>query len=106
MGEAKGRMQSQAFFLKICIADQKRDQHLINTPIYNHHQTINGGEMMQETVLNDQQIKDCDESSWDFSDLKALFINCTLKKTPGLSHTEGLIRISRAIMERTGLLSR
>ncbi len=62
--------------------------------------------MMQETVLNDQQIKDCDESSWDFSDLKALFINCTLKKTPGLSHTEGLIRISRAIMERTGLLSR
>ena len=56
--------------------------------------------MMQETILNEQQIKDCDESRWDFSGLKALFINCTLKKTPELSHTEGLIRVSQAIMEK------
>ncbi len=56
--------------------------------------------MMDETLLNKQQIKDCEESRWDFSDLKALFINCTLKKTPDLSHTEGLIRISQAILEK------
>ena len=40
---------------------------------------------------------------WDFSDLRALFLNCTLKRSPELSHTEGLIRISRAIMEKNGV---
>ncbi|WP_444925038.1 flavodoxin family protein [Microbulbifer sp. DLAB2-AF] len=50
--------------------------------------------------LNKQQIKDCESSHWDFSDLKALFLNCTLKPTPELSHTDGLINISREIMER------
>ena len=39
----------------------------------------------------------------DFSDLRALFINCTLKRSPEISHTEGLIRISSAIMERHGV---
>ncbi|WP_226646436.1 flavodoxin family protein [Microbulbifer variabilis] len=53
--------------------------------------------------LNKQQIKDCESSHWDFSDLKALFLNCTLKPTPELSHTDGLIDISRAIMERNGV---
>ena len=50
-------------------------------------------------VLNEQQEAMCSDSRWDFSDLKALFLNCTLKKSPELSHTEGLIRISRAILE-------
>ncbi len=55
---------------------------------------------MQEKVLNQKQIELCENNQWDFSDLKALFINCTLKKSPELSHTEGLIRISQAIMEK------
>lgn len=42
-------------------------------------------------------------SRWDFSGLDALFLNCTLKRSPELSHTEGLIRISRAIMENNGV---
>ena len=50
--------------------------------------------------LSDKQIAMCDSSRWDFSDLRALFFNCTLKRSPELSHTEGLINISRAIMER------
>src|SRR5689334_18504360 len=41
--------------------------------------------------------------TWDFSELKALFINCTLKKSPGVSNTEGLVKISRHIMERHGV---
>ena len=53
--------------------------------------------------LNERQEKLCTESTWDFSGLRALFLNCTLKKSPELSHTEGLIRISRAIMERNGV---
>lgn len=39
----------------------------------------------------------------DFSGLKALFINCTLKKSPRKSHTEGLVEISRKIMEKNGV---
>jgi len=54
-------------------------------------------------MLNEQQEKWCSESQWDFSDLKALFLNCTLKKSPELSHTDGLIRISRAIMEKNNV---
>ena len=54
-------------------------------------------------MLNEQQEKWCAESRWDFSDLKALFLNCTLKKSPEPSHTEGLIRISWAIMEKNGV---
>lgn len=43
------------------------------------------------------------EQEWDFSSLKALFFNCTLKKGPEKSNTEGLIDISRAIMEKHGV---
>ena len=32
------------------------------------------------------------ESKWDFSDLRALFINCTLKRSPEVSNTRGLAR--------------
>lgn len=39
----------------------------------------------------------------DFSDLKALFINCTLTKSPGKSHTELLVNISREIMGKQGV---
>jgi multimeric flavodoxin WrbA len=42
-------------------------------------------------------------SRWDFSSLNALFLNCTLKRSPELSHTEGLVRISRQIMEKNGV---
>ncbi len=53
--------------------------------------------------LNEKQIKMCEENKTDFSDLKALFLNCTLKKSPELSHTQGLIDISKAIMEKNGI---
>jgi len=51
-------------------------------------------------ALSDKQIEMCGSSRWDFSDLRALFLNCTLKKTPEVSHTQGLIDIARAIMEK------
>ncbi len=53
--------------------------------------------------LNDKQVKMCEESKTDFSDLNALFLNCTLKKSPEKSHTQGLIDISKAIMEKKGI---
>jgi multimeric flavodoxin WrbA len=53
--------------------------------------------------LSPRQQQLCDDSSWDFSDLKALFLNCTLKRSPELSHTEALLEMSRTIMDRTGV---
>ncbi len=40
-----------------------------------------------------------ENNPYDFSNLNAIFLNCTLKKSPELSHTEGLIERSKAIME-------
>ena len=54
-------------------------------------------------MLNELQEQMCAESRWDFSDLSALFLNCTLKRSPEMSHTDGLIRIARAIMEKNGV---
>lgn len=40
---------------------------------------------------------------YDFTGLKALFINCTLTKSPGKSHTQLLVDASRKIMEKHGV---
>ncbi len=53
--------------------------------------------------LTERQLRMCEASQWDFSDLRALFLNCTLKRSPELSHTEGLINISKAILEKNGV---
>lgn len=53
--------------------------------------------------LSKKQLDHCENSKWDYSDLKAVFLNCTLKHSPELSHTEGLINISKAIMEMNGV---
>ncbi|MBZ0268885.1 NAD(P)H-dependent oxidoreductase, partial [bacterium] len=53
--------------------------------------------------LNERQLAACRDSRWDFSDLRALFLNCTLKRSPEPSHTQGLIDISRAILEKNGV---
>jgi len=53
--------------------------------------------------LTDKQEQLCAESRWDFSDLRAVYINCTLKRSPGQSHTQGLADRSIAIMERNGV---
>lgn len=49
--------------------------------------------------LSTRQQQLCDNHHWDFSDLRALFLNCTLKRSPELSHTQGLIDIASAIMQ-------
>jgi multimeric flavodoxin WrbA len=39
----------------------------------------------------------------DFSSLKATYVNCTLKKSPRLSHTQGLMDLSINIMKNEGV---
>ena len=53
--------------------------------------------------LNEKQLEMCTASRWDFSDLRAIFLNCTLKKSPEMSHTEGLWQICKAIFEKNGV---
>ena len=45
----------------------------------------------------------CESSTWDFSDLRALYVNCTLKRSPEVSNTQGLADRSIAIMRRNGV---
>jgi multimeric flavodoxin WrbA len=39
----------------------------------------------------------------DFSGLRAMYINCTLKRSPERSHTQGLVDISSSIMRKHGV---
>jgi multimeric flavodoxin WrbA len=56
---------------------------------------------MADLTEIDEQL--CATSEWDFSDLRALYINCTLKRSPEISHTQALADRSIAIMERNGV---
>src|SRR5439155_15312231 len=54
-------------------------------------------------ALNAMQEQLCEQSQWDFSDLRALYVNCTLKRSPEVSNTQALGDISIAIMKRGGV---
>jgi multimeric flavodoxin WrbA len=45
----------------------------------------------------------CTVMETDLSDLTALYINCTLKRSPDTSNTQGLMDLSIGVMERNGI---
>jgi multimeric flavodoxin WrbA len=49
--------------------------------------------------LSGLQQKWIDENKTDFSDLSVLFINCSLKKSPEVSNTEGLFEVAKKQFE-------
>ena len=53
--------------------------------------------------LSSMQEELCEQDQWDFSGLKALYINTTLKPSPQTSHTHGLMDVSAEIMRRQGV---
>ena len=55
------------------------------------------------TTLTPMQEQLCADSRWDFSDLRAVYVNCTLKRSPAVSNTQGLADRSIAVMERNGV---
>ncbi|HMB38193.1 MAG TPA: NAD(P)H-dependent oxidoreductase, partial [Wenzhouxiangellaceae bacterium] len=57
-------------------------------------------------TLNEKQKALCENHGFDFSDLKALFVNCTLKPSREFSHTEQLMKVSQEIMETNGVSSK
>ncbi|HEY9198514.1 MAG TPA: flavodoxin family protein [Gammaproteobacteria bacterium] len=57
---------------------------------------------MDESVQQRNAGESCAEYRGDFTGLKALFLNCTLKRSPERSNTEGLIRRAMAIVESAG----
>ncbi|HLM32166.1 MAG TPA: flavodoxin family protein [Solirubrobacterales bacterium] len=58
---------------------------------------------MSEVTLNEMQMAMVESRPADYSDLRAMFINCTLKRSPELSHTQGLMDLSIEIMRRNGV---
>lgn len=54
-------------------------------------------------ALTEKQEALCQQGEWDFSDMRALFISCTLKRSPERSHTEGLAATSIEIMRKNGV---
>ena len=42
-------------------------------------------------------------NSWRFDGLRAMYINCTLKPSPELSHTQGLVDASADVMRSHGV---
>ncbi len=46
---------------------------------------------------------ECPEFDGDMSGLRALYLNCTLKRSPEPSHTQGLIDASRRILQAQGV---
>jgi multimeric flavodoxin WrbA len=55
------------------------------------------------TELTAKQAELCEASETDYSDLRAFFINCTLKRSPEVSNTQGLMDVSMEIMRRNGV---
>ncbi|MEL7833098.1 flavodoxin family protein [Fodinibius sp. Rm-B-1B1-1] len=51
-------------------------------------------------TLSKKQEDLCESNKTDFSNLSALFLNCTLKPNPKESHTETLIEVSQSIFEK------
>lgn len=49
--------------------------------------------------LTEKQEELCEQSRWNFSDLKAIYINCTLKRSPEPSHTH----LARMIKDAGGV---
>jgi multimeric flavodoxin WrbA len=58
------------------------------------------GRTKEIEVLNPQQEALCTSAPADYSDLRALFVNCTLKRSPEVSNTMGLAEISIEILRR------
>jgi multimeric flavodoxin WrbA len=54
-------------------------------------------------ILNDQQRELCETNPRDYSGLRAVYINCTLKRSPEPSNTQGLMDIAIEIMRRNGV---
>lgn len=54
-------------------------------------------------ALSKKQDQLCEDNETDFSNLSALFLNCTLKPNPKDSHTETLIEVSQTIFEKNNV---
>ncbi len=55
------------------------------------------------SALDDRARALCDDAPDRYDDLTALFVNCTLKPSPELSHTQALAQRSIAILEAVGV---
>lgn len=59
--------------------------------------------LILRTIKTNNQENTTTMNKPDFSSLKALYINCTLKKSPAESHTDLLMEVSKKIMRKEGV---
>jgi len=59
--------------------------------------------MIKNLFTGGRDENDSDTRPVKYDDLRAVFINCTLKKSPDDSHTDLLMDMSRAIMKKNGV---
>jgi multimeric flavodoxin WrbA len=62
---------------------------------------IKGGSGIVELSAMEAEL--CERSDRDYSDLRAVYINCTLKRSPEVSNTQGLADRSIAVLEHLGV---
>ena len=55
--------------------------------------------------LNDITAQQCKNPPASYSDLNVLMLNCTLTRSPNLSHTEGLLKVAQGILDANGVRS-
>jgi multimeric flavodoxin WrbA len=55
-------------------------------------------------TLNDKQAALCSQNDTDFSDLRAVILNCTLKRPETASHTGKLLSVPAEMMRRNGVM--
>src|SRR5262249_26136891 len=65
------------------------------------HDFVTGDLLSRKASARDSAVMN--DTAYDFTGLRALFINCTLKRSPEVSNTQALVDASRHIMERHGV---
>ena len=53
--------------------------------------------------LNSITSSQCENPPATYNDLSALMLNCTLTRSPNLSHTEGLLRVAEGVFNANGV---
>lgn len=53
--------------------------------------------------MTEKQRELCENHDFDFSGLRALIVNCTLKRSPEPSHTQTLLDVPRSILKANGV---
>ncbi len=73
---------------------------------YHIKNNLNSKQSLMSKQLSKMTEQHCSNPPAKYNDLKVLFLNCTLNRTPVLSHTEALIGVAQRIFESNGVATK